>query len=117
MKSEIFAKALNWAQRKGFSGIRANHEDFDTPASFSKPDADKAIIPDITGELNGGKSYIEIALKGDNEQEIISKWKLFGHLAKRKGGKLYLLASRGHKSFANKIVDDYNLSNAVVVSI
>ena len=65
----------------------------------------------------GAKSYIEIALKTDDKKAMISKWKLLGTLAARKGGKLYLLAARGHKSFAEKIVQNHNLTNTTVVSI
>ena len=65
----------------------------------------------------GTKSYIEIALKTDDMRATISKWKLFGTLAAQKGGKLYLLAARGHKSFAERIVQQHNLTNVTVVSI
>lgn len=118
MKDKLFKKAIAWAEKKGFQKIKSSHiEDLESTRTFSKSSSDKVITPDVTGIRMGRKSFIQIALKSDNKQEIITKWKLFCTLASRKGGKLYLLAARGHKSFAQNIVKDYNLSNAQVVSI
>ena len=75
------------------------------------------MVPDATGVKMGAKSYFEIALKTDNKKAMVSKWKLFGTLAARKGGKLYVLAARGHKRLAERIVQKHNLTNAQVVSI
>lgn len=118
MKDKLFKKAIEWAERKGFQKIKSSHtEDLESPRTFSNSSSDTVIAPDVTGVKMGRKSFIQIVLKSDNKQDIISKWKLFGTLAGRKGGKLYLLAGRGHKSFAQSIVRDYNLTNATVVSI
>ncbi len=117
MKDKLFEKAIAWAEKKGFKEIKANTEEFETPVAFKTLNEDKVIVPDITGRAMGYKSYIEIALKEENEQELISKWKLFCTMAARKGGKLYLLAARGHKTFAEKVVKDYNLQHVKVVSI
>ncbi|MEM6967568.1 MAG: hypothetical protein AAF573_22580 [Bacteroidota bacterium] len=117
MKEKLLEKAISWAKRKGFKKLRANTEEFETPRSFSQPGNDEIITPDVTGFKMGNKSFIEIALKGSDKQSIVSKWKLFSTLAARKGGKLYLLVVRGHKSFAERIVKEYQLSNATVVSL
>ena len=117
MKDQLYSKAVQWAERKGFKKIKANVDEYENPQSFYKPSTDKTVIPDVTGMKMGTKSYIEIALKTDNKKAMISKWKLLGTLAARKGGKLYLLAARGHKSFAERIVQKHNLTNTQVVSI
>ena len=117
MKDKLYSKAVQWAEKKGFKKIKANVDEYETPQSFYKPSTDITITPDVTGMKMGNKSYIEIALKTDNKKAMVSKWKLFGTLAARKGGKLYLLAARGHKSFAERIVEQHNLTNAQVVSI
>lgn len=117
MKDKLFEKAIAWAEKKGFQKIKANVENFESPRSFTISSGEKTIAPDVTGVKMGRKSFIQIALKTDNKRDVVSKWKLFGTLAARKGGKLYLLAARGHKSFAQGIVRDYNLQNATVVSI
>ena len=117
MKDKLFKKAIAWAEKKGFKEIKANTDEFETPSALKTLDEDIVIIPDITAKSLGNKSYIEIALKEDDKQQLISKWKLFCTLAARKGGKLYLLAARGHKTFADRIVKEYNLPHTKVVSI
>ena len=52
--------------------------------------------------------------KTDNTERRISKWKLLGTLAKMKGGKLFLLAPKGHKSFTETIVKNHHLNAQVV---
>ncbi len=114
--SEIFDKAITWAQRQGLTNIKANHGDFEMPSQFKRPGEDQPVIPDITGFRTGNKNYIEIAEKTDEVQRIVSRWKLLGTMAAMKGGKLYLLAPRGHKAFTEDLVTRYNLS-AKIVSI
>ncbi len=117
MKDDKFIeKAINWAQKKGFSDIRAVHEGFEAPKSFTRKEDESTVTPDLSGLKTGGKSYVEIALKTDNVQRKITKWKLLSTLASVKGGKLYLLAPRGHKAFTDNLVKTYNI-DAKVVSI
>lgn len=64
-------------KKRGFSNIRARHEEFETPKHFVKADDyDDTCTPDITGLRTGGKSYIEVAIKTKEVQRKISKWKL-----------------------------------------
>ena len=117
MKDKIFEKAIKWTQSRGFSEIKANTTDFETPVAFSRQNGADPVIPDMTAKLHGAKSYIEIVLKEEDRQFLISKWKLLSIMATRKGGKLYLLAAKGQKAFADNIVREYDLHNAKVVSI
>lgn len=116
MQDQYFEKALDWVKKRGFSNIKANHEEYETPGQFNRPGEDDPVIPDITGLKTGGKSYIEIATKTEDINRKVSKWKLLSTLAARKGGKLFLLTPRGHKRFAEELVKDHNL-NAEVKSI
>ena len=117
MKDRLYDRALDWVSNKGFENIKANTEDYESPVAFSKSNDKSQVIPDITGKLHGSKSYIEIVSKEGDKQSLITKWKLLGAVAASKGGKLYLLAARGYKSFASEIVKNYNLQNAKVVNI
>ena len=111
--AEYFEVAINWAKKRGFKMIKANTENYETPSQFTAKDG-VPVIPDLTGMQSSGKSYIEIATKAEDVQPLISKWKLLSTMAQVKGGKLYLLAPRGHKAFTEKIVNDYNLEARVV---
>ncbi|MFT4663187.1 MAG: hypothetical protein ACI8YQ_001948 [Polaribacter sp.] len=110
---ELFEVAINWAKKRGFKKIKANTEDFDTPSAFNREGKDP-VIPDLTGMQTSGKSYVEIACKVEDVQGLISKWKLLSTMAQVKGGKLYLLAPRGHKAFTENIVKDYNLEARII---
>ena len=117
MKStELYEKAIHWAKKNGFSNIKANTDEFETPAGFTKKGEDEALIPDISGSRLGGKSYVEIALKTESSDAQVSKYKLLSTMASMKSGKLYLLAPKGHKAFIDKMVKQYNIS-AEVLSI
>ncbi|MFK7806736.1 MAG: hypothetical protein AB8F74_02945 [Saprospiraceae bacterium] len=117
MKDNLLKKAVSWAKKRGFKKIKAVTENYDNPRTFTQSGSDEIIRPDMSGVRRGRKSYIEVAQKADDKQAIISKWKLFSTLAEMKGGKLYLLAARGHKAFAERIVKEHDLENAQIVSI
>lgn len=112
-KVDFYKKITNWANNKGFRNIKANTEGFETPRSFTKKDSEEEeIIPDITATSFGSKYYFEIVTKPTQnkiKQNLISKWKLLSLLAERKGGKLYLFAPHGNKSFTQNIMSKYKI--------
>jgi len=115
MKStELYTRAIQWAKKNGFSNIRANTDEFETPGGFTRKDQDTAYIPDISGVRLGGKSYIEIAMKMEDNADQVSKFKLLSTMAAMKSGKLYLLAPKGHKAYVDKTVKKFNISAEVV---
>lgn len=114
--TELYERAILWAKKHGFSNIKANTEDYEAPAGFTRKDQSDQYIPDISGSKLGGKSYVEIALKSEANDNQVSKYKLLSTMASIKSGKLYLLAPKGHKAFVDKMVKQYNIS-AEVVSI
>ena len=114
-KENYFEKAIAWVKSRGLRGIKANHDDFETPAQFTRTDADQPFVPDITAKQKARKYYVEIAVKNDQKRRTVSKWKLLSTLAHMKGGKFYLLAPRGHKAFAERMLEKYHLPNAQLV--
>lgn len=116
--TELYEKAINWAKKNGFSNIMANTDDYETPKGFTRKDVDEVYTPDITGVRLGGRSYVEIALKTEENNDQVSKYKLLSTMAAMKSGsgKLYLLAPKGHKAYVDKMVKKYNIS-AEVISI
>jgi hypothetical protein len=98
----------------GYKKIKANVEDYEIPAKLSQQSGQKTFIPDITGRLNGRKSYFELAVKTDKRRQVVTKWKLLANLAKFKGGKLFLIAPRGHYAFAKRLLDDYPIEAKLI---
>lgn len=111
---ELVDKAIKWAEKQGYKEIKSIGEGYDSPTSYTQAGEEQPIIPDVTGLQMGRKSYFEIATKADDIRRKISKWKLLSTLAAMKGGKLFLLAPRGHKAFAESMVEKHNLSARVV---
>ncbi|GAB4247613.1 MAG: hypothetical protein Kow0027_09510 [Saprospiraceae bacterium] len=117
MDQKYLDQALEWVKRRGFTNIKSIHDEFESPAEFSRQaEEDDSMKPAITALSTGGKNYIEVAVKADNMQRQITKWKLFSVMAARKGGKFYLLTPRGFKAYTEGIVKEHNL-NAVIKSI
>lgn len=100
---------------KGFDQVKANMEGFETPSKIrDRKDPDKFFIPDVTGMINGRKSYFELAVKSEDAREVVTKWRLLSDLASFRNGKLYLAVPRGHMAFTNRILADYNIKAEVV---
>ena len=108
---EYFNKAIDWAKNKGITGIKANCEGFEQPTVFTAVGGEEPITPDVTGKKFDSKIYIEIATKTDDVRRQVSKWKLLSTIAEMKGGKLILLAPKGHKAFTEQILKRHNLDN------
>lgn len=118
MQGEKFIeKAINWVQSKGMHTIRSEHDDFEDPTSFTRhgKSGDITFTPAITAFHRTRKRYIEVANKNvEDVKKLASKWKLLSTLASRSGGEFYILAPHGHKAFAQRLIDKYNLNSKVV---
>lgn len=99
---------------RGFKKIKANVEDFDTPAKLQRERDDESYIPDITGVINGRKSYFELSLKTEKIRQVVTKWKLLSRIAGFKRGKLYLIVPRGHYAFTNRVLDKYPIEAKII---
>ena len=116
-KKDYLSRALEWANKKSISNLKATAEGYDEPGSFVNQSTEEVIQPDISFVTSGGsKHYSVIALKEDDIQELVTKWKLLSLQASVKNGKLHLLAPKGHKMFTQRLVNKYNI-NALVYSI
>ncbi|MCB9282859.1 MAG: hypothetical protein H6563_02200 [Lewinellaceae bacterium] len=107
---EAIEKVVN---PKGYEGIKANLEDYDTPSRLHRKD-EEAFIPDITGVKAGRKSYFELAMKNDTVQESVTKWKLLSSMARLHSGKLYLIVPKGHFTFTQKLVKEHSILATIV---
>lgn len=112
---ELFEKAIQWVKNQGYDKIRANMDGFDAPSTFRRDtEGGEIMAPDITAVKSRRKSYFEIALKGEELEHSVSKWKLISAVATAQNGKLYLLAPHGHKAFAMRTVERHDIEAEVV---
>ncbi len=105
-KLTLLEKAVHWVKSKGYNDIKAALDDFEAPKSFMQSSTNDSIAPDITGIAMGRKCYFEVALKSEDERQVVNKWKLLSHLAGAKQGKLIIFAPHGHKAFAKRLIED-----------
>lgn len=112
---EIFEKAISWVKSQGYDKIRANVEGFDAPSIFRRnQDNGEIMMPDITAVKSKRKSYFEIALKDEDIDHSISKWKLISAVASAQNSKLFLLAPHGHKAFAARTIERHDIAAEVI---
>ena len=113
--AELIQKLLDKiVNKKGFDSIKANADGYETPAKIRLKDSEDYFIPDVTGVVNGRKSYFELGMKVTDERQLVTKWRLLSDLASLKHGKLYLAVPRGHMAFTNRILADYPIQAEVV---
>ena len=113
-KTAYFEQAIEWASAKSDAAVKANFEGFDKPKSFINQRTSEEVSPDIsfTGR-NGRTNYTVIAIKDDNSQKMITQWKLLAQMVTAQNGKFHILAPRGHKMFAQRIVEQYGIPGQI----
>lgn len=99
---------------RGFKNIKANLKEYEKPARLNLERDDEVFIPDITGTLNGRKSYFEIAQKTEKVRPMVTKWQLLSRLATLKRGKFFLVVPNGHYAFTNRLLKKYPIEAKVV---
>lgn len=108
-------KAVDFATQRGYENIRAQYlEDFEDPISMERKQDGATFVPDVTAYKHGKKCYFEIAMKGGDVTETVSKWRLLETLASMRGSKLFLFVPRGNFRFTNELVTTYNINAEII---
>nr|WP_295931658.1 hypothetical protein [uncultured Dyadobacter sp.] len=113
-KESLIPQVIKWAKSHGFKDIQANMEGYETPKSYERAADNTRFTPDVTGVNMFNRHYLEVCMKTDQMQGNLSKWKLLSELAGMKGGKLYLMAPRGHVRFTRELVDQHKIPAEVI---
>lgn len=113
-KQSYLEKAIAWAQKKSNESLRSISDGYEDPKAFTNKSTNKTVQADISFRTRGGaKHYTDIALKNDNTQQLVTRWKLLSLMASMKNGKLHLLTPRGHKMFTQRLVNKYNIEASI----
>jgi hypothetical protein len=118
MYKEIYLeRAVEWAEKKSAISLKSISEGYENPQIFISKTTQEEIQADLSFVTHGGvKHYSVVALKNEHPKKTVTKWKVLSFLASMKKGKLHLLAPIGHKTFAEKLVNTYQI-DAVIHSI
>lgn len=106
---EALTKALKIVEAKGFDDIRADFEGYEAPAAFQRQESEISYTPDITATKNDRKFYFEIAKKTDQQDKLISKWKLLSMMSKIKNGSFHILVPYGQMKFTRELLDAHHI--------
>jgi hypothetical protein len=116
-KKDYLSKAMKWVEKKSTKSLKSKLEGYEDPKVYRSKATKETIQADFSFTTHlGAKHYTDIALKNENPRKLVSKWKVLSLMASIKKGKLHLLAPRGHKAFAERMVNRHNI-NAIVHSI
>ena len=115
MKKETFLeKAVVWAEKKATISLKTISEGYENPQIFTSKTTQEEFQADLSYVTHGGiKHYSVVALKNENPQKTVAKWKVLSFLASMKRGKLHLLAPIGHKAYTEKLVNIHDI-NAII---
>lgn len=113
-KSGYLPKAISWAETRASTPVKVDLEGFEKPKSFVNQRTSEEVAPDISFKgPNGRTNYTVIAIKQDNFQQMVTHWKLLATIVTAQGGKFNILAPRGHKTFAQRLVDQYGITGKI----
>lgn len=102
-------EAVRKVKRRGYEDICAAVEPYERPTPIVSKNSDLTFVPDITAEKMGGKAYFEIAKRGDDEEQVGSKWKLLSMMAKIKKGDFKIFVPHGSMPFAQRVINKNNI--------
>ncbi len=116
-KENYLEKAIEWAKKKSTDSIQVNREEYEPPKVFKNRTTGEEVQADLSfSSEDGVVSFVDIAMKSDSSQKLVTRWKLLSLMASLKNGKLYLLTPKGHKMFTQKLIDQYKI-DATIYSI
>ncbi len=114
-KEKAAYTAVQLLESKGYKNIKADLPDFEQPTKFIEKESEQAYAPDLTGQTLLGKDYFEIVdSKDKDENNVISRWKLFSNIARIKNGKFFLLVTHGYNAYVQKILKNYDIEANVL---
>ena len=107
--------AVDLLSQKGYQSIKADLDNYDKPVAFSQKNSENTFVPDLTAVSRSGKCYFEIVTKDKKDQdEVISRWKLFSTLATMRNGKFVLLVTRGMMRFTMDTIQNHHIEADVM---
>lgn len=112
--TKFLHRTVQYLENRGYDGIKADLEGYETPKSFSKKGSDVVVTPDIVASKNGIKHFFEISVKSDMPNLLKSKWMFLDVLSKMKSYRFKIITTKGHYKFTNSMLDDLNMDKNLI---
>ena len=114
MKEEYLDQAIDWAKRRSSASLKVKRGGYEEPQMFKNKTTNLIFQPDIVFSTQVGVSHFaDIAIKGEDPQYLVTRWKLFSMMASLANGKLFLLTPKGHKLFTENLVSQYKINASI----
>lgn len=106
---DFLKETVDYLKSKGYEGIKAPIEGYDSPKSYHKKNSDVVITPDIVAERAGVKHYFEIGLKSEETGLLKSKWQFLQTLSEMRNQKFRVVTRRGHYRFTDDLLRELKI--------
>lgn len=112
--TKLVGKVIEKVKRQGYSDIKADIDEYDTPPQIVNKTKNISFVPDVMAVKKDSKAYFEIAHKNCDTDVLINKWKALSLLAEMKNGKFQIFVPYGHMNFTTQLLDENHISADVV---
>ena len=106
-ENQVMVKSIiSHLEKKGFTEIKADADDYERPARLLKKDSEEVFIPNITAKKYSNKYYFEIVPRGrDSDGRMVQKLTTLSALAHLKDGKLCLVVPNGKLRYTTQLLE------------
>ena len=112
--NEKVQKVIDKVKKMGFSEIRADIDEYETPPKLISKSNNVDFIPDVVARKNGTKGYFEISKKEKDTNDLINKWSALSALANIKNGVFQIYVPHGHMKFTRELLTANDIDAEVI---
>lgn len=107
-------EAIKNVKKGGYEEIKASIDPYQSPKAIVSQSSDLAFVPDLTAQKKGAKAYFEISKRGDDPEQVGSKWRLLSMMANMKKGVFKIFVPYGSMPFTQRVINQYNIKAELV---
>ena len=110
---ERLKKVIENVKKMGYTDIRADIDEFETPPRLISKSNNIEFVPDVVARKNGNKGYFEISKKEKDINELINKWSALSTLADIRNGIFRIYVPHGHMKFTRELLTAHSIQAEV----
>jgi hypothetical protein len=111
--NERLKKVIEKVKKMGYTDIRADIDDFESPPRLINKSKNIEFIPDVVARRNGNKGYFEISKKEKDINDLINKWSALSTLAEIRNGVFQIYVPHGHMKFTRELLTAHEIQAEV----
>ena len=111
---KLLQDVIGKVKKLGYSDIRADLADYETPPQIIGQLNNIDFTPDVTAIKDDLKTYFEIAQKIPQTRELVNKWKMLETLANMKNGKFQIFVPHGQMKFTQELLEEHRINAKLV---